>query len=127
MAQTDLADPQNATSYALCVYAGTANALVARASLPPSASEWSTIGDKGYKFKGTSPNGLSLALLKGGAAGKSKALTKGKGAALPDPALPLAYPVKVQLKKDGGPLCLESTFTAANEKRNDAGQFKAKQ
>src|SRR5262249_54540012 len=99
--------------------------LVANAELPPSPS-WQPIGSKGYKFKGTSPNGLSLAMLKGGAAGKSKALAKGKGAALPDPMLPLAYPVTVQLKKGGSPLCLESTFTLDNEKKNTALQFKAK-
>jgi hypothetical protein len=35
--------------------------------------------------------------------------------------------VTVQLKKAGAPLCLESTFTAVDEKKNDATQFKAKQ
>ncbi|HSP98646.1 MAG TPA: hypothetical protein VL049_15600 [Candidatus Dormibacteraeota bacterium] len=124
--QMDLGDPTGSTNYALCVYAGTANALIADAALPPGAS-WSAIGTKGYKFKGSSPDGLSLALLKGGEAGKSKALAKGAGAALPDPVLPLAYPVTVQLKKDGSPLCLESTFTSANEKKNTDTQFKAKQ
>ena len=121
----DLADPVTSAEYRLCVYAGPTNAPLASAALPPG-SGWSTIGTKGYKFKGTSPGGLSLALLKGGAAGKSKALAKGKGAALPDPMLPVAYPVTVQLKKDGSPLCLESTFTMADEKKNTATQFKAK-
>jgi hypothetical protein len=124
--QSELADPTSSDSYALCVYAGPTDTLIADAELPGGAS-WSPVGSKGYKFKGTSPNGLSLALLKGGVDGKSKALTKGKGAALPDPTLPLSYPVTVQLRKDGAPLCLESTFTSANEKKNDAGQFKAKQ
>jgi hypothetical protein len=126
LTQMDLADPTSTASYALCVYAGSTNALIAEAALPPGSS-WSAIGDKGYKFKGTSPDGLSLALLRGGAAGKSKALARGKGAALPDPTLPLTYPVTVQLKKDGSPLCLESTFTSANEKKNTDTQFKAKQ
>ena len=53
-------------------------------------------------------------------------MAKGKGTALPDPTLPVAYPVTVQLKKDGSPLCLESVFTAANEKKNTDTQFKAK-
>ena len=123
--QMDFADPVASTSYALCVYAGTTNALIADAALPPGPS-WSAIGTKGYKFKGTSPDGLSLAILKGGAAGKSKALAKGKGAALPDPTLPVAYPVTVQIKKDGSPLCLESVFTSVNEKKNTDAQFKAK-
>ena len=50
----------------------------------------------------------------------------GKGAALPDPTLPVAYPVTVQLKKDGSPLCLESTFTSVNDKKNTDTQFKVK-
>ena len=124
--QMDLADPITSDAYGLCVYAGPTSTLIADATIPPGAS-WTEVGTKGYKFKGTSPNGLSLALLKGGAGGKSKALVKGKGAALPDPTLPVVYPVTVQLKKDGSPLCLESTFTAADEVKNDAGQFKAKQ
>jgi cysteine-rich repeat protein len=125
LSQMDLADPISSTDYALCIYAGTTNTLIADAAIPPG-SGWRTVGSKGYKFKGASPDGLSLALLKGGTAGKSKALAKGKGAALSDPALPLAYPVTVQLKKDGSSLCLESTFTADDEKKNDAAQFTAK-
>jgi hypothetical protein len=125
LTQMDLADPTSSASYALCIYAGTANALIADAALPPG-SGWSASGTKGYKFKGTSPDGLTKTILKGGAAGKSKAIAKGKGATLPDPTLPLAYPVTVQLKKDGSALCLESSFTSADEKKNDATQFKAK-
>lgn len=125
VSQSQLADPTGGTGYALCVYAGPANALVADAALPAGAG-WSAIGNAGYKFKGTSPDGLGKVLLKGGAGGKSKAQAKGKGAALPDPALPLAYPVTVQLRKDGSPLCLESAFTTADEVKNDTKQFKAK-
>ena len=125
LAQTDLADPTSGTAYALCVYAGPTNALVADASLPPGAG-WSAVGDKGYTFKGSSPDGLSLAILKGGAPGKSKAIVKGQGVALPDPTLPIAYPVTVQLKKVGSPICLESAFTSTNEVKNDGTQFKAK-
>lgn len=124
-AQADLGDPTNAASYALCVYAGTSSTLIADAALPPGPS-WSARGAKGYKFKGTSPDGLSLAILQGGAIGKSRALVRGRGVALPDPTLPLAYPVTIQLKRDGSPFCLESTFTPANEARNTATQFKAR-
>lgn len=117
-------NPALESDYALCVYAGPASALVAGASLPPGPS-WKPVGTKGFKFKGSSPNGLSLALLKSGGAGKSKVLTKGKGAALPDPTLPLAYPVTVQLRRAGSPLCVESTFSNIDEKKNVETQFKA--
>ncbi|MGH3641853.1 MAG: PEP_CTERM-anchored TLD domain-containing protein [Mycobacterium sp.] len=127
--QSQLADPTEpvlSASYSLCVYAGSANALIAYAGMPPGEG-WSAIADKGYKFKGAGPNDVTNALLKAGTSAKSKALVKGAGAGLPDPALPLTYPVTVQLKKNGSPLCLESTFTFADEKKNDATQFKAKQ
>jgi cysteine-rich repeat protein len=124
-AQADLGDPTSSARYALCVYAGTASALIADAALPPGPS-WSARGTKGYRFKGTSPDGLSLAILQGGAIGKSRALVRGRGVALPHPTLPLTYPVIVQLKREGSPFCLESPFTLANETRNDTTQFKAK-
>lgn len=120
----ELGDPIGGAGYSLCVYAA-GGTLIADAALPPGAG-WKALGTKGYRFKGSSPNGLGLALLKGGAAGKSKALAKGKGAALRDPPLPLAYPVIVQLRRDDAPLCLESVFTADDEKKNTASQFKAK-
>lgn len=125
IAQPDLADPTAGAEFGLCIYAGSAQALVADAALPPG-SGWKALGTKGYKFKGSSPDGLSGALVKSGADGKTKAFAKGKGAGLPDPSLPLAYPVTVQLRKVGSPLCLESSFTDADELKNEAGQFKAK-
>jgi cysteine-rich repeat protein len=119
----DLADPSGGTRYGLCVYTGLSGTFVAGAVLPPGAG-WSPIGTKGFSFSGTSPNGLTKALLKSGTAGKSKALIKGRGVALPDPALPLSLEIIVQLVKDGSPLCLQSVFSEAV--RNDATRFKAK-
>lgn len=126
LGQTDFADPTNGTGYTLCIFAGTSNALIAEAVLPPG-SGWSALGSKGYKFRGTTAGGLSDATLKGGAASHSKAVVKGKGMALPDPALPLAYPVTIQLRKGGSPLCLESVFHNADEVKNDSTLFKARQ
>ena len=123
--QAALADPTTITSYALCVYAGPTNALIASAVVPPGPS-WGATGTKGYKFKGSSPNGISLVLLKGGDPGKSKALAKGKGTALPDPMLPVTYPVTAQLRKVGSPLCLESAFYPVTVRKNSDRMFKAK-
>jgi cysteine-rich repeat protein len=125
LSPADLGDPTASDRYALCVYAGAAATRVAGAELAPGAG-WKALGTKGFKFTGDSPGGLGLALLKSGSGGKSKALAKGKGAALPDPTLPLAYPVTVQLRRIGAPLCLESTFNAADELKNTEQQFKAK-
>jgi len=45
----------------------------------------------------------------------------------PDPTLPVAeYPVTVQLRRIGAPLCLESIFSGADEKKNTATQLKLK-
>jgi hypothetical protein len=125
LSQATLGDPTMGDSYALCLYSGASGPPIASAVLP-SGNGWSQVGASGYKFKGASPNGLGLALLKGGAAGKSKALAKGRGTALPDPSLPLTFPVTVQLRKAGSPLCLESTFASTDALKNDGAQFKAK-
>ncbi|MFN8641614.1 MAG: M6 family metalloprotease domain-containing protein [Candidatus Binatia bacterium] len=124
LAPAELADPITSATYALCLYAGTASTLVGDATLLPGP-DWSPVGSSGYKFKGYS-GGLTNALLKGGAAGAAKAMAKGRGPSLPDPPLPLSYPVTVQLRKTDSPLCLESTFTGADEVKNDGIQFKAK-
>jgi uncharacterized delta-60 repeat protein len=122
LSQMDLADPTLGTAYTLCVYAGTANTLIADAALPAGAA-WRALGSTGYKFKGASADGLTKAGISGPAA---KVQVKGRGGALPDPALPLEYPVTVQVTKAASPLCLQSTFTAADVKKNTVKQFKAK-
>jgi hypothetical protein len=90
------------------------------------------MGTAGFKYKDASgtgaPGGAQKALLKSGAAGKSKVLVKGKGTALPDtlvPALPL--PVKAQLVNDESSVCYEAVYNAPQVLKNDAKQFKAKQ
>jgi YVTN family beta-propeller protein len=125
LSTTGLGDPTATTAYALCVYAGATNALMVEAVIPPGAG-WSTIGARGYRYNGSNPDGLSLALLKAGAASKSKAMARGKGTSLPDSTLPFAYPVTVQLKQFGASFCIEAAFTADDEKKNTPTQFRAK-
>ena len=124
----DLADPTASASYALCIYAGTANALIADAAIP-SGSGWSTAGSKGYRFSSLTgtPDGVQKTILKSGANGKAKALVKGKGANLPDPALGnLPLPVTAQLVNGQTGVCLEGVFEAGDVLKNDSAQFKAK-
>lgn len=123
----DLGTPAGTTSYALCIYAGTA--AIAVATIPPSATLWSPTGSTGFKYKDASgsADGIQKIGLKSGAAGKAKALLKGKGANLPDPpAGPLALPVTAQLVNDANAVCYEGVFDSASVKKNDAQQFKAK-
>jgi YVTN family beta-propeller protein/cysteine-rich repeat protein len=122
--QGDLADPTTTASYTLCVFSGAGNALAASPVLPPGAG-WAAVGSLGYRFNGTSPNGLTTALMRGtGSVFASKALVRGRGLALPDPPMPLDLPVTVQLVKDGSPVCLESVFTSAAQ--NVATRFRAR-
>jgi hypothetical protein len=70
---------------------------------------------------------MRVILLRGGAAGKSKVLVKGQGAALGDPTLPLAPSttgILVQLTNQGNGKCWESEFPLSSIKADDAG-FKA--
>lgn len=120
---TDLGVPTGTTNYALCIYAGTA---VATINLP-AGSDWQATGTKGFKFKdptGT-PDGAQSAILQSGAAGKAKALVKGKGSNLPGTlAPPLSLPVTTQLVNEGNSTCFQAVYSTAI--KNDTKQFKAK-
>jgi hypothetical protein len=118
----ELGDPTASTTYTLCVYAG---AEVGTVELPAGVS-WKAAGTKGFRFKdltGT-PNGGQKASLKSGAAGKAKALVKGKGVNLPDLTAPLALPVTVQLVNDANGTCFEAVYGTAV--KNDVKKFLAK-
>lgn len=120
----DLGLPTGTTNYTLCLYAGTISASVAI----PAGSSWKAVGTKGFKFKDTSgvPDGAQKALLKSGAAGKAKALVKGKGVNLPDDLAPmLQLPVTAQLVNDTNNVCYGAEYVSAI--KNDSKQFKAKQ
>ncbi|MDX2169553.1 MAG: hypothetical protein SF182_20965 [Deltaproteobacteria bacterium] len=126
--QPDLGAPTTATAYALCIYSGTTETLIADAALD-AGSTWSAVGSKGYKYfdAAGSPDGIVKALAKGGAAGKSKALAKGKGSNLPDPVLAdITAPVKTQLVNLESGFCLESVFQTGDVLKSTATQFKAK-
>ena len=124
--------PNAGSDYALCVYAGPGEALIAGGeAVLPAGGSWTAAGSKGWKYDAASglPNGIAKAVLKSGDPGKSKALVKGKGGDLPDPTLPIAggdFPVVVQLLNDQTPLCLESSFASGAVKKNEAEQLKLK-
>src|SRR5438876_1230651 len=75
-----------------------------------------------YKDRELTPDGLSAVSLKSGPAGKAKISVGGKGPNLHlPPALSLATPVRVQLKRSGSDTCWEGTFS--NPSRNQADKF----
>lgn len=119
LAPAMLADPTTSASYALCLYAGPT--LIADA-LVPAGPQWRALGSSGYAFRGASPDGLGSVKVRGEAA---RVLARGKGGALPDPPLPVDGVVTAQLQKVGEPLCVESTFAAAAQRRNTGAMFKA--
>jgi hypothetical protein len=91
----------------------------------PSGADWSTksFGFK-YRDKAAASDGVKVAVLKAGDAGKAKIIVKGKGVHLPMPDLSaLDLPVLVQLSN--GTTCWESTFDS-NVAKNEPDFFKAK-
>ena len=99
--------------------------------MPPGGGELVGIGTKGYKYKDqtAAEDGITKIILKGGAAGKSKALVKGKGVNLPDfdSDLPIAMgdlPLVVQLRNNSSGICWQGSF--ASPKKNQLDQFNAK-
>ena len=91
-------------------------------------AKWSPLSTRGFRYKdaGGTAAGVTKVLLKSGAAGKSSAQVKGKGANLPDPTFGfLPLPVTAQLVNSQTGTCFEATYVAADVRRNDAGLFKA--
>ena len=129
--QGEFADPRNSAQYALCFYAGPTSSLLKQIGVPPSASKWSAVGTKGFKYNdiaGTA-DGITKIIVKGGILGKSKAIVKGKGSTLPDfdADLPIAMgdlPLIVQLRNNETGICWEAQFSLP--KKNQTDQFNAK-
>jgi cysteine-rich repeat protein len=126
----DFADPTATASYSLCLYAGTTSALIAEAKVPHDAAKWQPLGAKGFQYKdpGGAEDGVQKILVKGGTTGKAKALLKGKGAALPDLAIPLPLPTPVvaQLIDTDTSLCWGASYSGAAVLKNEAETFKGK-
>lgn len=123
MVRAGFDDPTVSSAYALCIYAGSAQALVVEAVIPPGAG-WKSMS-KGYGFKGTSPNGLTYLKLKSGETSKASASVRGRGEGLPDGLLPLAAPVTFQLVKSDSSLCLETEFSDTDIELNAPDRFDA--
>jgi len=125
----EFADPRATAEYALCIYAGNADTLVASVHIPASSTKWTALGTKGFKYLDPTlaADGTQKAILKSGANGKAKAIVKGRGANLPDPLDigPLGTPVTAQLLNYQSGVCWEGTYTTA--KKDTTLIFKAKQ
>jgi hypothetical protein len=126
--QAEFGDPTNATQYSLCLYAGTTEALAAAASVPADALKWEPASDTGYQYKDRdgAAAGVQRIILKGSDNDRSKIVVKGKGPDLPLPALPLAFPVVVQLMDVDTQICWQSSFESSDVLSNDGDTFKVK-
>jgi hypothetical protein len=125
--QPEFADPTATANYALCIYAGGSQTLVASIAIGPSPTKWSPLSTRGYKYfdVASTADGTQKVVLKGSDTNKSKVLLKGRGFLLPDPldGGALAFPVSVQLVNDQTGICWGTQFTSAT--RNTSEQFKA--
>jgi hypothetical protein len=123
-----------AATYRVCVYdASTLAQPLMEMGIPSMGTCdgkpcWKAIGTKGYKYKDKSatPDGITAGKLREGAAGKSQVQAKGKGSNLPTPALPLQFPVTVQMIIDDGAAtgCWQTVFSTPT--RNHLTLVKAK-
>jgi hypothetical protein len=134
--QTDLGNPlTGSTVYSLCIYNNTGG-LVGHLSVDRAGEFcsgnpcWRALGNTGLKYKDPTfvADGVSLILLKGGTAGKSKALIKGSGSNLPPgitAELQNVAGATVQLRGSDALHCL--SLTVGNIKKQDSANFKAKE
>ena len=125
--EAELADPTDATDYALCIYAGISAGFVTSAFVGADPLKWTASGER---FKYTDPagtqSGIRKVILKASDSNRAKILVKGKGTNVPDPTLGLAEPVTAQFVKVDSPLCWEATYSGSQIIENDNDEFKAK-
>jgi hypothetical protein len=129
----DLRDPIGGNAgFAICVYDASgasqpllAGAVVAGGTCGPKPCWKPIAGGYRYKNKAATSDGVTDLKLRLSAGGELQLLVKGKGAALPLPALGLTTPVDVQLViGDGsGTTCWQSSFPIAQ--KNEPTLFKA--
>jgi hypothetical protein len=134
----NLSNPLVTASYSLCVYDH--STLVAQLGLPAGSAGWQPIGSAGVGFKYKDPtaalNGTKKVELRAGKTGTpnpTKVVWLGKGAALPDPTVPVGTPIDITVQVVGSNgTCFGDSYTDANVKQNAANAantvrtFKAK-
>jgi cysteine-rich repeat protein len=108
----ELGDPVGEDNYRLCVYDDAGGTQLRLAAAAPAGSAWkASTTSVTYRSQSGAPDGIRIAKLKTGIAGKAKLLVKGKGAALALPPLSsLVLPVTVQLRNADG-TCWGATFS----------------
>ena len=123
----DFGDPATTDEHFLCIYDGTSR--VSSAALPAGGMCgkkpcWST-KKKFYSYRNAllTPDGLLMAKLASGAAGKASIVVSGKGVNLKTPDVSVfSGPIRVQLQRADGGVCFESVFSAPF-KRDAKGVF----
>jgi len=128
VALADFGSPTTTTDYVLCLYDMSGEKLSARAPADGMCGTkpcWKPAGSSGFKYadKDGTPDGVTKETLKAGAAEHGKIQVKGAGPNLQLPTLPLATPVRVQLRQSSSSTCWEATYSTAT---NTASEFKAK-
>jgi hypothetical protein len=104
-------DPTAGVEHALCVY--DAAGLRLATGTRGQANAWRTTGTTGWRLRQPTgvPGGVISGTLKA-SRGTGSVKLQARGAKLPDPDLPLAVPVTVQLVREGAPTCFEATYVA---------------
>jgi hypothetical protein len=112
----------------LCVYDASSRRLTARALAGGDCAGrpcWG-FGARSFKYadRDLTPDGLKTMSLTPGAAGRARITVQGKGDDLLVPSLPLALPVRVQLRQSTSSICWEATYGAPKD--NGLTRFRAK-
>jgi hypothetical protein len=128
----EFGDPLTTSGYTLCVYDASASTQPLILAMAPAGGTcagkpcWKA-AKNGFKYRDTelTPDGLQFLLEKGGATASAKIISRGKGANLGMPSLPLTTPVTVQLVRNDDPsLCWTAIYSASLKNQTD--QFKAR-
>lgn len=122
---TTLPDPTGGADYALCLYDG--QARLAGLVVPTGQAKWKRRRKDGglrYRDAAGTAAGVSAVLVRE-TPHKAVARVKAKGERVPALALPAAPPLTAQLVNGRTSLCWQTTFDAADLRKNEAGRLTA--
>ena len=127
--KADFGSPTTTTAYALCLYDAGGRQLAAVAPAGGTCGTkpcWTeVVAGFRYADAALTPDGLRSVTLTAGGPGAGRLAVRGKGTQLAVPTLPLAVPVRVQVRRSDDSMCWEATFSGTPT-RNDAQRFGAR-
>jgi len=124
---SEYSDPAVNATYTFCLFAGSDNAVVAAAELPPDAVHWEPTS-KGFTYRdpAAAVDGIARVKLTADEMDSAGITLAGRGAGLDIAMPPFDLPITTQLVNSQSNVCWAASYDAADVRRNGAGKLSVK-